>query len=109
MGSRKWMELNLEMLLPTVASTSSRTMRRLPLRRPNHPGPKSRVAREHESVSPIYSAASGNFAPDGRHFPGRYRRLFATSGFGVTRGRLSNDSSRHLLSGGQSKRRGNDG
>src|ERR1700683_648060 len=99
------------MLLPIVASTSSRTTRRLPLRRrPNHQGhPKSPVAREHESVSPIYSAASGKFAPDGRHFPGRYRRLFATSGFGVTGGRLSNDSSRDVLSGGQSERRGNDG
>src|ERR1700722_16246357 len=98
------------MLLPTAAATSSRTTRRLPLRsRPNHPDPKSRVAREHESVSPIYPAASGNFPPDGRHFPGRYCGLFATPGFGVTGGRLSNDSSRDVLSWGQSERRGNDG
>src|ERR1700676_2423272 len=97
------------MLSPTVASTSSRTAQRLPSRPPNHPAPRSRMAREHESVSPIYSAASGNFPFDGRHLPGRYCRLYATPGFGLTGGRLSNDSGRHVLSRGQSECRRNDG
>src|ERR1700738_2253235 len=107
--SRRWKASTLEMSLRIAASTSCKTTRRLPLQAPNRPRPRSRVAREHESISPIYSAASGNFPADGRHLPGRSCRLYAAPGFRVAGSRLSHDSGGHILSRSQSERRCYDG
>ena len=64
---------------PTAASTSCRTMRRSSSRRQPTSGCHELRATPHESVPPIYSAAGGDLAADGRHPAGRYRRLYAAA------------------------------
>src|ERR1039457_955727 len=74
-------------------------VRRILRRRVGVPPPAKREARRSESFPPIYFAAGGDFAVDGRHPARGLCRLSSVTGLGVAGGRLPHHLGGHVLSG----------
>src|SRR3984885_3077073 len=112
---------------PTAGSTSFRTTRKsrsttvIPRDRPARLAmpltaetPAARKAGKRagainrEPVSPVYFAAGGDLAADGRDIPGWSRGLHAAAGVGAPASRLPHDSGGHVLSRRQPRCHGHD-